>query len=172
MIRPRPFLGAILLAVLIGGLSQGFASRQAREPGTLTIRADGRILMTLSPAEIAKLKRYEIRVVGEGGTASTTFSGVRLWDVLMRADVPSDHALDSQLALMYLKLTGADGQGAVVALVEVDPRFSKRIALVADRQDGRPVDAGEGSRRVIIPDDILHARWIPGLVTIDVITVK
>ena len=63
-------------------------------------------------------------------------------------------------------------QLAVVALVEIDPGFSRRTALVADRRNGRLLDETEGPLRVIIPDEQRHARWIRGLASITVTTVN
>ena len=69
----------------------------------------------------------------------------------------------------------SDGKAAYfegVALVEIDPGFSRRVALVADRRDGHPLDETEGPLRVIIPDEQRHARWIRGLASITVTTVN
>ena len=73
---------------------------------------------------------------------------------------------------MYVKLTGADGQSAVLALVEIDPSFSKRVVLLADRRNGKALDAAEGPWRAFIPDDLRHARWVRGLVAVEVLTIK
>jgi hypothetical protein len=43
---------------------------------------------------------------------------------------------------------------------------------LADRRNGQSLDAVEGPWRAIVPDDLRHARWIRGLVTIDVGTLK
>jgi len=66
----------------------------------------------------------------------------------------------------------ADGQNAVVALVEVDPSISPRMFLIADRQADRALAGVEGPWRAIIPDDRRHARWILGLVSNTVETLQ
>ena len=91
-------------------------------------------------------------------------SGGLLWDLLRLAGVPAETASGRQRAVMFVKLTGADGPSAVVALVDIDPSFFKRVILVADRRNGKPLNAEEGPWRVFIPDDVRHARWIRGLV--------
>jgi hypothetical protein len=162
---------AALLVLSTAAQSQSAGATQARAAGSIAILADGKELV-LSPSEIAKLERREARVVAEGASEAATVSGVRLWDLIQRAGVPSAQASGRQRAVMYVKLTGADGQSAVLALVEVDPGFSQRTVLVIDRRDGKPLDSVEGPWRVIIPDDGRHARWIRGLVTIEVVTLK
>jgi hypothetical protein len=99
-------------------------------------------------------------------------SGFALWDVLQKAGIPSAEASGRQRAMMYVRLTGADGQSALFALVEVDPGFSHRAIVVADRRNGQPLDVVDGPWRVFAPDDIRHARWIRGLVSIDVQSLK
>jgi len=116
-------------------------------PGSISIRTEGRTLL-LSPA----------------ACSCGICSG---WP-----GFPSEKASGRQRAVIYVKLTGADGQSAVVALVDVDPTFSKRVVLVADRRDGKPLDAAEGPWRVFIHEDLRHARWIRGLVSIEALTLK
>ena len=133
--------------------------------GAITIRSDGQEVV-LSVTDLARLKRHEHR------TDSEILSGVLLWDLLQLAKVPSPNASGRQRAVMYVKLTGSDGQSAVLALAEVDPGYSKRLVLVADRRNGAPLDAAEGPWRVFIPDDLRHARWIRGLVRVELLAEK
>ena len=104
-------------------------------------------------------------------TGANLFFRRKSWDVLQKAGVPPAEASGRQRAVMYVKLTGADGQNAVAALVEIDPGFSRRVFLLADRRNGQPLNAVEGPWRAIIPDDQRHARWIRGLISIAVSTV-
>ena len=48
----------------------------------------------------------------------------------------------------YLVVEAADGYRAVFALPELDPAFSDRVILLADRRDGKPLDGKEGPLRV------------------------
>lgn len=134
---------------------------------TLRVR-DGTRETTLTAAEFRALPHHQLRVAAENSSDSTTVSGVAMWDLLQRAGVPSPQASGRQRAATYVRLVGADGQTALFALVELDPGFSRKIVLVADQRDGRPLDTTEGPWRVIAPDDIRHARWVRGLARIDV----
>ena len=158
----------LLIAVVL--LIPGGTSARVQS-GSIKIRAEGQEL-ALSSSDLAKLKRHELRMSAEGGEEADTLSGVLLWDLLQLAKVPSPNASGRQRAAMYVKVTGADGQSAVLALVEIDPSFSKRLILVADRRNGTTLNAEEGPWRVFIPDDLRHARWIRGLVAIEILTVK
>ncbi|MEP6620324.1 MAG: molybdopterin-dependent oxidoreductase [bacterium] len=160
----------VLLVLLAAGVARAQSST-GQIAGSLRIRAEGREIV-LSPADLAKLPRHELRVVAEGSSDSVTVSGVALWDVLQQVPAPAAEASGRQRAVMYVRAAGADGQNAVFALVEVDPGFSRRAALLADRRNGKALDAVEGPWRLIVPDDMRHARWIRGLVSIEVGTLK
>lgn len=138
--------------------------------GALTVRNGGRDFV-LSPMQLATIPRHDLRVAGENSTDSSTVSGLALWDLIQKAGVPPASASGRQRAAMYVRLKGADGQSAMFSLVEIDPSFSKRIVLVADRRNGQPLDAAEGSWRAFVPDDLRHARWIRGLALIEVDTI-
>jgi hypothetical protein len=149
----------------------GQAPTSAPPSGSITVARDGR-LSIVTPSDLARLPRRDVRVVAEGAVDSVTVSGVNLWDILQSVGVPSAEASGRQRAVMYVRLKGSDGQNAVLALVEVDPGFSRRTVLVADRRSGKSLDESEGPLRVIIPDDQRHARWIRGLVSVEVVTLK
>lgn len=166
----RIILGVTVLGLFGGMLQHDQASAQTRAAGSIALRAGSRDLV-ISPAELAKLPRHEQRLDTEGASGATV-SGVLLWDLVQLLGVPSPKASGRQRAVMYIKLTGADGQSAVLALVDVDPSFSKRLVLVADRRNGQPLDAAEGPWRVFIPDDLRHARWIRGLAAIEIVAIK
>jgi len=139
--------------------------------GALTVRSGGRDSV-LSAAQLATIPRHDLRVAGENSTDSPTVSGVTLWDLMQRAGVPAAVASGRQRGATYVRLKGSDGQSAVFGLVEIDPSFSKHTVIVADRRNGQPLDAVEGPWRAFVPDDIRHARWIRGLVLVEVDTLK
>lgn len=171
MLMSQPGVAAIALSLWVSAGAAQPSFGQERVAGSILVRsANGEV--TLSPSDLQKVARHEQRVDVEGTTDPLTVSGVFLWDLLQLARVPSPNASGRQRAVMYIKLTGADGQRAVLALVEVDPGFSKRIVIVADRSNGQPLDDAEGPWRVFIPDDLRHARWIRGLVSIEIVTIK
>ena len=144
---------------------------ESQAKGTLTVRTAGRDSV-LSPAQLATIPRHDLRVAGENSTDSATVSGVTLWDLMQKAGVPAAAASGRQRGSMYVRLKGSDGQSAMFGLVEIDPSFSKRTVLVADRRNGQALDAVEGPWRAFVPDDIRHARWIRGLVLVEVDTLK
>jgi len=64
----------------------------------------------------------------------------------------------------------ADGYQAVFALPELDPLFSKKVVLLADRRDGGPLSAKEGPYRLVVPDEARQARWVRQVISIELRT--
>ncbi len=64
------------------------------------------------------------------------------------------------LITVFSAATLADGYRAVFALPELDPAYTDKIILLADKRDGKPMDAKEGPLRIVVPDEKRHARWV------------
>lgn len=162
--------GAILL-VVSPAMVEAQSAAGTPPPGSITVVWGGRSSV-LTPAELAKLPRKEVSLVEEEGEAPVTLSGVNLWDVMQRAGTTLAEASGRQRAMIYVRLRGSDGQNALLALAEVDPGYTRRTVLLADHRNGKLLDEFEGPWRLIIPDDLRHARWIRGLVTVEVGTLR
>ena len=65
-----------------------------------------------------------------------------------------------------------DGYKVVFALAEVDPAFATREILLADKRDGKPLDAKEGPLRIVAPGDKRVARWVRQVTTLRIVVVK
>ena len=71
-----------------------------------------------------------------------------------------------------LLVEAADNYKVVFALAEFDPDFTSREIVLADKRDGKPLDAKEGPWRVIVPGDKRPARWIRQVTSFKIIAVK
>jgi DMSO/TMAO reductase YedYZ molybdopterin-dependent catalytic subunit len=109
--------------------------------------------------DLATLPRHEIRARDRDGKEAT-FTGVALVDLLRLAGVPLGQELRGQHLATYLLIEAADGYRVVFALPELDPAFTDREVLLADRRDGQPLAAAEGPLRLVVPGEKRHARWI------------
>jgi hypothetical protein len=67
----------------------------------------------------------------------------------------------------YAVVKAADGYRAVYALPELDPSFTDRVILLADRRNGAPLDA-KAPFRVVVPGEKHEARWVRQVTEIDV----
>jgi len=90
--------------------------------------------------DLATLPRREIRARDRDGTEAA-FAGVALVDLLRLAGVPLGQELRGQHLATYLLIEAADGYRVVFALPELDPAFTDREVLLADRRNGQPLAA-------------------------------
>ena len=83
------------------------------------------------------------------------------WSIFyVRVGVPLGAELRGSNMAMYLLVEAADDYRVVFALPELDPAFTERVILLADRRDGQPLAAAEGPLRLVVPDEKRHARWV------------
>jgi DMSO/TMAO reductase YedYZ molybdopterin-dependent catalytic subunit len=134
-------------------------STRAGSSVLLEVRGEIPRPVTFSAADFAKLPRRTVRAQGHDRVESQ-FEGVPLFEVLARAGVPSGNELRGQAMALYLVVEASDGYRAVFALAELDPAFSDRVILLADRRDGRPLPESAGPLQMIVPGEKKHARWV------------
>ena len=123
--------------------------------------------LSISGDEFAKLPRQTVKAKGHDGVDSQ-FDGVRLVDILAKAGVPTGKDLRGPAMAFYLVVEAADGYRAVFALAELDPAFTDRVILLADRRDGKPLSARDGPLQVIVPGEKKHARWVRQVIRLKV----
>ena len=66
----------------------------------------------------------------------------------------------------------ADGYRVVIALPELDPGFTDRVILLADKADGHPLDTKEGPFRIVVPGEKRMARWVRQVTSFKVVPVQ
>ena len=124
----------------------------------------------LTAAEIAALPHQKISVENHGKTVR--FAGVALRLVLEKAGVALGSSLRGKRLSSCLLVEAADGYRVVFALPELDPGFTDRVVLLADKADGRPLNGKEGPFRIIVPGDKIMARWVRQVTTLKVVQVE
>jgi len=66
----------------------------------------------------------------------------------------------------YLLVEAADNYRAVFALAELDDTYTDKAVILADTQDGKPLDAKNGPWQIVVPDEKKHARWVRQVTTL------
>lgn len=125
---------------------------------------------TITAAQIANSPRVTISVVDHDKTVQ--FEGVPLATLLTMASIQLGDALRGPRMAEVLLVTAADGYRVAFALAEIDPAFAVREIILADKEDGKPLDAREGPFRIVAPGDKRPARWIRQVTELKVTTVK
>jgi len=126
--------------------------------------------LSLTAADLAKMPRVTATLQQHG--RAVTYEGVLLYDLLVRAGVPFGHAMTGKPMASYLLATSRDGYQVVFALPEIDPEFAGTKVMVADKQDGVPLDARHQPFQMVAPQDKMHARSIYALTKIELIRLR
>jgi hypothetical protein len=156
----------VLIAVLaFPQLASGQPSPQA--PPTLRVTGNGGHGIVLSARDLAAMPRDSANVVDEKA-GHTVYEGVPIIEILRRAGMPAGKDLRGKQMTLYLLVSASDGYHAVFALAELDPDFTDRHILLADRRDGKDLSAAEGPFRIVVPGEKRHARWVRNVTALDV----
>lgn len=140
----------------------------AAEPQAgITIVGPSHSPVNLSLGELAELptKQVQTNFLAENGPHAASFEGPLLWTVLQRAGVidPTKHRDQVSQTIMIL---GRDGYRAVLALGEIAPEFEAKQVILAERMDGKPLDADH--LRVVVPLDKRGGRSVRDVARIEV----
>ena len=96
-----------------------------------------------------------------------TYSGVPLATIL-EAQAKNAGSMAGLRALSdaVILVRGTDGYQAAVsaAAVAMDPKGERY--LLALTRDGKPLEAGQGPVRLIVPGDPKHVRWVKEVATV------
>lgn len=121
----------------------------------------------LTAAEFERLPRRTVQTKDHDGKEAE-FEGVPLVEVLKAAGVKFGRDLRGPALAAYLVVEASDGYRAVFALPELDPAFTDRVVLLADRRGGKPLAGNEGPLRVIVLGEKRHSRWVRQVVALRV----
>ncbi len=133
-----------------------------------SIRIDGLVDKpgTFDAKSLAGLKRITLKVDDHGEPA--TYEGVPLTEVLALAGAPvGDRMRGAQLSLVVVA-KAADDYVVAYSLAELDPGFTDRVAILADRRDGKPLAETAAPFQIIVPGEKKHGRWIRQVVSLTV----
>jgi len=138
----------------------------AAEPvATLRVVVDGRP-MAFDQAALAAMPHANVTAAAHEDKPAQ-WSGVGMDELLRRAGA-LDKPLRGKGLARYVRVTATDHYQAVFALAELDPSIARTTVLLADARDGQPL-AGDGPFRLVVPGDKRAARWVRGVVTIEVV---
>jgi len=136
----------------------------------ITVQNDQSGHVVLSAADIAALPHTIVKVNGHDGTA--TYSGVPVATLLEKAGITFGESLRGKRLASCLLVEAADGYRVVIALPELDPGFTDKQILLADKPETHPLDDKDGPYRIVIPDEKRMARWVRQVKTLKIVDVQ
>jgi len=123
--------------------------------------------ITIDAAALQGVRVQSIDATGEH-SGSARYTGVSLRDVLTKFGVPTGHEVSGKLMQTIVVVSAADGYRVAFSLAELDPSFTDRTILIADRRGGQLLPAREGPYRLIVPGDKREGRWIRQVTDVEV----
>ncbi len=127
------------------------AVARAGDAQEIAVENESGARVRVTAADIAAMPHQKVSVDEHGKTV--TFEGVPLRLLLEKAGVPFGDALRGKRLSTCLLAEATDGYRVVIALPELDPGFTDRIILLADKADGHSLDTQEGPFRIVVPDE-------------------
>ncbi len=151
----------VLLVFLLISSSAVFAqnNNENKEKEILTIDGLVETPLKLKANDLSKIPRKSINAKDHDGK-NYNFEGYVLFDVLKLAGIPSGDKLRGKQLANYLLVEAEDGYKVVFTLTELDPAFSDRTILLADKRDGKALSEKEGRLRIIVPFEKKQGRWV------------
>ena len=112
------------------------------------------------------LPRSKVTVEHEG--KEDAYEGVTLAALFQRADVPLGDEARGNMLGRYLVVRAQDGYAAVFSVAEVDPFYTDKPALVADRLNGGELVASRSPLQIVASGDKHRRRWVGQVIRIEV----
>lgn len=122
----------------------------------VAVQNDSGATVKITATDIAAMPHQTATVESHGKKIS--YEGVPLRLLLEKGGVAFGESLRGKRLASYLLVESADGYRVVFALPELDPGFTDRVILLADKADGQPLDSKEGPFRVVVPGEKRMAR--------------
>jgi DMSO/TMAO reductase YedYZ molybdopterin-dependent catalytic subunit len=162
----------LVVAALVSGdqLAVYAAPDTVAAPAVLKVEGAVPTPLSLTSEDLAKMPRATAQLTADGTT--TTYEGVLLYDILLKAGWQFGHSMTGKPMASYLIASGKDGYEVVFALPEIDPQFSGAKVIIADKADGTALPAREQPFRIVAPEDKMHARSIYSLVRLEVVRLR
>jgi ABC-type molybdate transport system substrate-binding protein len=135
-------------------------------PGLLVQRT-GQASHVISADRIGALKpiTQNVSFMTGHGEQQAEWTGPPLWDVLVASGALESVKVSEQPRLV-VRVTGADGYSAVIALAEIAPEFAGRPIQLADHMNGAAL--ADNALRLIVPGDQRGGRSVRDIIRIDI----
>ena len=134
---------------------------------SVTVGGEVTTPLTLTGADVSAMPRSTAIAKDKQGTPHT-FQGVSLADIFKKAGVTTGRDLRGDNLAKYVLVTCADNYQVVFSLAELDSSFTDRVVILADQMEGKPLPAGTGPFRVIVPGEKKPARNCFQVTAIDI----
>jgi hypothetical protein len=123
----------------------------------------------LSVEDLLKLPQVTVHVHNAHRDRDETYTGPLVSDVLARAGLSPAHENEALILHSTIVATGTDHFYVLYSCAEAEPAFSNGKVIVAVMKSGLP-DTDGGTIQLINTDGAKPARWVHGLMSLQVMT--
>jgi hypothetical protein len=141
----------------------------AAASATVAVKGPGGRSAVVGPAELRDMHRYSVQVAWGGGHA---YAGAAVSDILAAVGAPSEVRLHGPPLDQVVIVKGRDGFIAVLAIAETAMSFKGQPVILADEEDGKPLNDKEGPYRLVIGGEAKPPRSVWGVVEIELRPIK
>ncbi|MCD0487792.1 molybdopterin-dependent oxidoreductase [Pedobacter sp. MC2016-14] len=158
-------LFSIFAALLLSSFNP--AMLHAQTPGEAGIKISGEVShpFVFKASDLQQLNRTEV-TRKDKDNKDHIYSGVSLSTLLAKAGVTLGAALRGENLTKYVLAEASDGYQVAFSLAELDPEFTERLVIVADKMDGKALAAADGPFRIIVQDEKKPARCMKQVISI------
>lgn len=123
------------------------------------VKVSGEVMkpLKLSAGDLAGMKRVTVTLKDRDGK-DHPYTGVPVGEILNLAGVTTGRQLRGENLTKYMMAKCADGYEVLFSLAELDSSFNDRTIILADQAEGKPLPAGKGPFRLVVPDEKKPAR--------------
>lgn len=171
---PQLITGALAALLLAGpAIAQTPAAPPASAAPALAASVtvtgpDGRSAV-VTAADLRDMRRYSVTVAWGGGH---TYAGAAVSDLLAEVGAPSEVRLHGPPLDQVVIVKGRDGFIAVLAIAETAMSFKGQPVILADTEDGQPLNDKEGPYRLVIGGELKPPRSVWGVVSVELRPIK
>lgn len=175
----NPILGALTALTLAASPPAGPAATPVQAapapaaavsgPATVAVKGPGGESAVVTAADLRDMHRQSVTVAWGGGH---TYAGALVSDVLAEIGAPSEVRLHGPPLDQVLIVKGRDGFIAVLAIAETAMSFKGQPVILADEEDGKPLNDKEGPYRLVIGGEAKPPRSVWGVVEIELRPIK
>lgn len=158
------FLASLALPMVV--LAADPSPTTAHPVDTITVQVESGAMLTFTADDLGKLERAKVETSTDGNLK--TYEGIPLANVLRAAGIGWGAKCSKQFD-GYVIVEATDHYRVVFSLSEIDPERARRIVLIADRCDGKPLEEPVGPYQIIEQDAKQPGRWVRQVASIKVL---
>lgn len=155
----KHFLSIILTILISAGFSTNLSAQTSSKEAVVKVEGEVLKTLSLSLSDLAKMPHIEAIMKDREGKMQQ-YSGVPVIEILKQAGVTLGKELRGENLTKYMLVRGSDGYEVLFSLAELDPVFTNRVIILADKKDGKPLADGVGPFRLVVPEENRPARSV------------